>query len=205
MGRKEGYTHYVILPNFNEDAAQAHELINTIPKDRLILLDKVIDGVSGTYGAVLENFKQNIYNAMETVLDNLSKYDTVRIISSPNSFLSSDMIKGFNLFCQQYAFERNLVTDLEETAISKGEVFVCLNDEDLVVLIEKIRNLNLEVGTDVGIISYNETPLKKYILNGITTVSTDYEQMGLAAAGMIIKNKMERVELSCRLKLRCSL
>lgn len=204
-GRKEGYTHYVILPNFNEGGAQAHELLNTIPKDRLILLDKIVEGVNGTYGAVLENFRRNIYKAMESVLDNLSKYDTIRIVATPVSFTSPDIIKGFKLFCQQYAFERNVVTDMDEIEIKKGEVFVCLNDEDLVELIEKIKTLNLEVGTDVGIISYNETPLKKYILNGITTVSTDYEQMGQIAASMIRKNKMERVELNCRLKLRCSL
>lgn len=204
-GRKEGYTHYVILPNFNEGGAQAYELLNAIPKDRLILLDKMVEGVSGTYGAILENFKRNIYKSMESVLENLSKYDTIRIVSSPSAFASPDIIKGFNLFCQQYAFERNMVTDINDVEIKKGEVFVCLNDEDLVILIEKIMLLNLKVGSDIGIISYNETPLKKYILNGITTVSTDYEQMGLAAAGMIMKNKMERVELSCRLKLRCSL
>jgi len=203
--RKEGYTHYVILPNFNEGGSQAHELLNIIPKDKLILLDKIVEGVNGTYGAILENFKRNIYKAMESVLDNLSKYDTIRIIATPNSFISPDIIKGFKLFCQQYAFERNVVTDVNEIEINKGEVFVCLNDEDLVEIIEKIRGLHLEVGTDVGIISYNETPLKKYILNGITTVSTDYEQMGLIAANMIMKNKMEKVELSCRLKLRCSL
>ena len=80
---------------------------------------------------------------MEAVLENLSKYDTIRIVSSPNAFASPDIIKGFNLFCQQYAFERNMVTDVNEIEIKKGEVFVCLNDEDLVMLIEKIMLLNL--------------------------------------------------------------
>ena len=45
-------------------------------------------------------------------------------------------------------------------------------------LIEKIIDCNKEVGKDVGVISYNETPLKKIILNGITTVSTDFMMMG---------------------------
>ncbi len=29
----------------------------------------------------------------------------------------------------------------------------------------------------LGVISYNETPLKKIILNGITTISTDFQMM----------------------------
>lgn len=44
-------------------------------------------------------------------------------------------------------------------------------ENDLVVLIEKIIEKNLQVDTDVGVISYNETPLKKIILNVITTIS----------------------------------
>lgn len=46
------------------------------------------------------------------------------------------------------------------------------------LLIEKIIETKLEVGKQVGVISYNETPLKKIILNGITTISTDFHLMG---------------------------
>ncbi|MES2275506.1 MAG: substrate-binding domain-containing protein [Bacteroidota bacterium] len=203
--RRDGYSHYVILPQFGDGGERAHELINTLPKDKLILLDRAIDGVDGTYGSVLENFKRNIYKALETVLEDLSKYDTIRMLTSPSSTLSPDIAKGFHLFCQQYAFERSVENDVQQLDINKGEVFICLNDDDLVELIEKIRARGLEVGKDVGIISYNETPLKKYILKGITTISTDFEQMGIKAAKMVLKNQMEQVQLDCRLKLRHSL
>jgi DNA-binding transcriptional regulator YhcF (GntR family) len=203
--RRDSYSHYVILPHFNDGGERAHELINTLPKDKLILLDRAIEGVDGSYGSVLENFKRNVYKAMETVLEDLSKYDTIRMLTSPNSTLSPDIAKGFNLFCQQYAFERSVESDVTQLDIKKGEVFICLNDDDLVTLIEKIKENSLEVGKDVGIISYNETPLKKYILKGITTISTDFEQMGIKAAKMVLKNQMEQVELNCRLKVRHSL
>jgi DNA-binding LacI/PurR family transcriptional regulator len=52
-------------------------------------------------------------------------------------------------------------------------------EDDLVQLLEKIITLNLTVGEHVGIISYNETPLKKFIMKGLTTISTDFEAMGL--------------------------
>ncbi len=48
-------------------------------------------------------------------------------------------------------------------------------ENDLVILIERILAAGLKVGKDVGVISYNETPLKKIILNGITTISTDFK------------------------------
>jgi len=40
------------------------------------------------------------------------------------------------------------------------------------------------LGEDIGIISYNDTPLKELL--GITVISTDFQKMGSAAAEMIL-------------------
>jgi len=48
---------------------------------------------------------------------------------------------------------------------------------------------DLVVGRDVGVISYNETPMKKIILDGITTISTDFEMMGRRVAEVILGKK----------------
>lgn len=39
---KNDYHYYVILPHFIEGEETAHKIINTIPKEKLILLDKII-------------------------------------------------------------------------------------------------------------------------------------------------------------------
>ena len=38
----------------------------------------------------------------------------------------------------------------------------------------------------MGVISYNETPLKRIILNGINTISTTFHLMGEKAAQLIL-------------------
>ncbi|MEO7044665.1 MAG: substrate-binding domain-containing protein, partial [Ferruginibacter sp.] len=65
--------------------------------------------------------------------------------------------------------------------------------------------LGLKVGEQVGIISYNEIPLKKIILNGITTISSDFDQMGKIAAELILSNSKEHIEVPFKLTLRASL
>ncbi|MFN3382439.1 MAG: transcriptional regulator, partial [Runella zeae] len=62
-----------------------------------------------------------------------------------------------------------------------------------------------KVGKDVGIISYNETPLKKIILEGITTISADFELMGQKTAQLIQENLKEQIYVPFYLKLRASL
>ena len=78
-------------------------------------------------------------------------------------------------------------------------------ENDLVVLIEKILATNMKVGKDIGVISYNETPLKKIILDGITTISTDFQLMGEKTAQLILENSREHFEVPFRITLRPSL
>jgi DNA-binding LacI/PurR family transcriptional regulator len=57
----------------------------------------------------------------------------------------------------------------------------------------------------VGVISYNETPLKKIILNGITTIPTDFQMPGEKAAQLILEEYTGHVEIPIYLTLRSSL
>lgn len=203
--RKEDYTHYVIIPHFLEGEEHAPEIINAIPKDKLILLDKKIAGIQGEYAAVYENFEQDIYNALEQARETLSKYHTIKIIFPAYTYHPIEILKGCSRFCQEYAFVYKLVHDIAEEPIGEGEVYINLMEEDLVTLIERIISLKLELGRQVGVISYNETPLKKIILNGITTISTDFQQMGAMTARMILDNVRRQEEVPFHLTLRNSL
>jgi DNA-binding transcriptional regulator YhcF (GntR family) len=199
------YNYYVILPHFIEGGDTAHHIINTIDKNKLILLDKIIPGVNGNFGAVYENFEQDIYQALKQALPQLGKYHTIKIIFPENSYYPDEIIKGFTLFCQEYTFNYKVVHDISDEPISKGEVYINLMDHDLVVLIERIIESKLKVGKEVGVISYNETPLKKIILDGITTISTDFEAMGVQTARIIQENKLRHVHVPFSLTLRASL
>jgi DNA-binding transcriptional regulator YhcF (GntR family) len=203
--KKEDYSHYVIIPHFIEGGEESYRLINEIPKNKLVLLDKLLPGVEGQYAAVYENFEKDIYQALEQARDQLSKYHTLKIIFPDKSYSPNEIIKGFNRFCQQYAFSHKIVNDISTEPIQEGEVFINLMESDLVTLIERIISLKLIVGKQVGVISYNETPLKKIILNGITTISTDFSKMGELAAELILSNSYAHTEVPFHLNLRPSL
>lgn len=205
QNRQTDYSHYVIAPHFLEGGASAYEIINTIPKDKLILLDKKVPGVDGEYSAIYENFEKDIYGALSQVKEQLSKYHTLKIVFPKKSYFPKEIIYGFRRFCQQYAFNHIIVSDVKLEPIQQGEVYINLMEDDLVTLIERIVSLDLVLGKDVGLISYNETPLKKLLLNGITTISTDFKFMGSLAAEMIKNNKQEHHEVPFYITLRPSL
>ena len=203
--KKEDYSHYVIIPHFIEGGENAPSIINAIPKDKLLLLDKKVPGIEGDYAAAYENFEKDIYCALEEAKEQLGKYHTIKIIFPENSYFPTEILEGCNRFCLEYAFLYRVVRNIADEPINKGEVYINLMEDDLVILIERIISLQLKIGEEVGIISYNDTPLKKIILNGITTISTDFRKMGAMAARMILNNSKEHLEVPFYLTLRASL
>jgi len=203
--KKEGYTHYVIIPHFLEGGANAHEVINTIDKNKLILVDKLLPNVTGTFGAVYQDFEKDIYDALTQAVPRLLKYSTLKIIFPEYSYFPEEILKGFSNFCDTYAFNHKVVHNIVEEPINAGDVFINLMEDDLVRLIEKIITTRLVVGKDVGVISYNETPVKKIILNGITTISTDFKMIGEKAAEQVLTNSRKHVAVPFYLNLRASL
>lgn len=203
--KMEGYSHYVIIPHFIEGEESAYQMINSIPKEKLIILDKKIPGITGEYAAVYENFEKDIYNSLEKARKALSKYHTIKLIFPDKSYYPREIKKGYLRFCQQYAFNHKIVNDISTEPIKEGEVYINLMESDLVTLVERLLNLDLKIGRQIGVISYNETPLKRVILNGITTISTDFHQMGSVAAKMILENSNKHIEVPFSLTLRSSL
>jgi hypothetical protein len=165
----------------------------------------LLPGISGDYAAVYENFSQDIYDALEKALEPLSKYHTLKIIFPKNSYFPKEILTGFYRFCQQYAFNHKVIHSVIDEEISTGEVYINLMEDDLVLLIERLIKLDLTAGKDVGVISYNETPIKRIILNGITTISTDFVMLGTEAANCILNNKTEKFNVPFYLNLRKSL
>ena len=202
---REDYDYYVIIPHFLEGGEKAHEIINKIPKEKLVLLDKLLPGIEGEYSAIYENFEKDIFCALEKARKELSRYRMLKIIFPENTYYPAEILKGFIRFCQEYAFSYKIVHRIEEEHIEAGDLYLNVMEDDLVVLIERIISLKLEIAKDVGVISYNDTPLKKIILNGITTISTDFRQMGELAAKLIIEKSKVHMEVPFHLTLRPSL
>ncbi|MGJ1197657.1 GntR family transcriptional regulator [Sphingobacterium spiritivorum] len=199
------YQHIVVIPHFIKGKDQEIDIIREIPKDKLIVLGKELPELQGEYACVYENFEKDIYNALKQANKSLAKYKTLKLIFPDNSYFPKGIIKGFYKFCQEFKFEHLLVSNIQKEQISAGEVYINLIEEDLVRLLDKVLSLDLEIGKDVGVISYNETPLKKFILSGITTISTDFKEMGKLAAKVILNKSTAKIEVPFYLKMRNSL
>lgn len=179
------YSHIVIIPHFKEENKDAYALINTLPKEKLIIVDRNIPGITGNIGMVYEDFEKDIYQSLVEAKDSLTKYTRIKLIFSAHSFYPIEIVQGFERFCQDFAFDFDVLDSSLNLHLSKGDLFITVMEDDLIFLLDQVHFKEFEIGKDIGIISYNETPIKRLIGNGIATISTDFRQLGISAAELV--------------------
>lgn len=205
LERKIDYSYYVIIPHFLEGGENAYKIINTLPKEKLILMSQTLQHVEGAFGAIYEDFEKDIYTALSALIEPLKKYECIKIIFPEYTYHPRAILNGFCRFAQDYAFQYEIIKNPEKITVEEHSVYISLMEDDLVTLIKKILETKLQVGNDVGIISYNETPIKQIILNGITTISADFKMMGEKAAHMILERTGSHEAVPFNITLRDSL
>ena len=194
------YSKYIVMPT-NLDGATT--IIKTLPKQDVFILDQTNMELK-EYPSVYQNFIKDIYDALLEGKPLIDKYRKL-ILIFPGFREPLGMKIGFEKFCNNFSFDFEIITQFTEREIQNGDVYIIPNDIDLVQVIEKSKEQKFILGEDFGIVSYNETPLKKVVANGITTISTDFTKMGTSLANMILENRKEQIENECSLIIRNSL
>lgn len=189
------YDYIVVMPYFYEKTEEAIDILKSIPSDKLMILDRRIPYFSSACGCVYQDFENDIITALEEGLDLLKKYSKLYFVHSNMIPYPPEMVKGFRKFCMQNFFKNEVIGEISmSTEVKKGEAYIVIEETDLSSLIKNCREKGLEIGKDVGIISYNETPLKEVLLDGITVISTDHVKMGETAAGLLLSNSKENIK-----------
>ncbi len=199
------HTHYVIIGHFYEGGEKADELINSLPKHKLVILDKLLEGITGNYAAVFQNFEKDMYQVLTEALPLLKKYTTLSILFPSYTYHPKAILNGFYKFCYEHGFQTRVIHNIENEPIEPQQAYINLMEEDLVELIKKIKKTSYVLGREVGILSYNDTPLKEFLLEGITVMSTNFAQMGRTAAQLVLNGSVEHVENPFQLIVRKSL
>lgn len=183
------YSHYVIMPANFKDTIR---IIERLPKDKVYILDQTNKELH-EYPSIHQNFKKDIYQGLQGVLEQIKKYDKL-ILLYPQTHQPEGILEGFNLFCSHYRVKNEVIDSLINKELSKGELYIVLDDKNLIRIIKGIKERRFILSKDIGIISYNDTLLKEIVEDGITTISTDFNLMGRRLAQMILTGEFAQVE-----------
>ena len=194
------YNYYIVMPaNFND----ADKVLAKLPEDKVYILDQTQDNLI-QYPTIYQNFENDIFKSLNNALHLLKKYEKI-ILLFPEKKQPKGMLNGFQKFRKSTQFKHEVIDSLNERIPKKGEAYLILDDQNLIVLIKKIKDANLILGQEVGVISYNDTLLKEVVEGGITTISTDFNIMGKRLAKMILNKEQLKIENPNALIIRNSL
>ena len=194
------YNSYIIMPANMENTAS---VIKKLPQEKVYILDQIHKDLS-QYTAIYQNFEKDIYNGLYKGISSIKKYTKLILLFSKEK-QPQGLLDGFHLFCNQNNMEYEVISSLENKIPKKGELYVVLEDKNLLRIIKKTQKEQLLLIKDIGIISYNDTLLKEVVEGGITTISTDFNLMGKNLANMIIGNQKKSIENPSNLIKRNSL
>ncbi|WP_299665935.1 GntR family transcriptional regulator [uncultured Polaribacter sp.] len=194
---KSAYDYYVIMPHFKTEALthvsytdKVIKALKGISKEKLVILDNLKSGMEGGAVEIFQDFENDIYNALCEAYPKMERYKNL-ILFYPRKTVypyPKRILHGFRKFCVEYNIEFEILEQVcEDMILKKGDLFVTIEESDLVNLVKRTREDEYVLGEDIGIISYNDTPLKELL--GITVISTDFKIMGETAAKMILEKK----------------
>lgn len=207
--RLADYNYYVLMPHFiSLDVKKLQDLLGKIPKEKIIMMDRQIEGIDYYHGLVYQDFKMDIYDALLEAVDLIKKYERLILVfpENENYPYPKDIVLGFRRFCAFNEMNFEVISEItQETDVISKSAYVIIEENDLVNLIKCTRQKNLKLGKDVGAISYNDTPLKEVLEDGISVITTDFEKMGEMAAKMMLENKSIKLKNDFKLIIRNSL
>ncbi|MBQ9310577.1 MAG: GntR family transcriptional regulator [Bacteroidales bacterium] len=201
------FDYYVISPHFPQDDAtqqKALKLISRVPNRKLIMLDHWLKDLPGNYGAVYQDFDNDVYEGLRQGFDRIEQAGCIKVLTLPESLYGASIRHGIERFASDYRIKTEFYTRTPET-INPGDVFLVLNsqlDWGLAELARRIEEHGLQTGIDVFVISYNDFALNEVVLGGLTTISADFAQMGALAARMIQSGNLSKIHCDFRMNRR---
>lgn len=199
------YSHYVLATNF-DDENYINFIKNEIPVDKLILLNGNSQQLRQEVACVCQNLETDFFQVLEGLESRWEKYKKIKLILPKSNMMPNEIRQSFEKFCHQYNYSFGTVEDLKNEKLKKNTVYVDFDDdESLVNLIKKIGKTDFVLGKDIGLLSYNDTPLKEVLLDGITVISADFDKLGEQAANMVLKKEREQIANPFNIIIRKSL
>ena len=194
------FTSYVVMPATFDNT---NHLISKLPADKVFIVDRFKNDLKD-YPVVYQDFELDFYDALKEGSQLLKKYRKL-VFVHPGGKEPDERVKGFNRFCREYHFEYQVIKSVDGMRPGLYEAWFVISDRDLVQLVKMAKEYKYKLGKKFGIVSFNDTMLKEVVAGGITTISTDFNEMGKTLGNMLLNHNREKIRNPSKLIVRNSL
>jgi len=196
------YSMYVVM-NFSND--QLSDTLKSIPANKLLLLD-FGNFEKSEYSYICQDFDESLYNCLNEGTNSLRKFKKLTYIFPEELCHPISSIDYFKKYCLEHNFEYEIQRkESDWKGVEAGTAYLCILSEDLVKIIKDADTAGLGIGTDIGLIAYNDESVLEIIKNGISAISVDFGLMGEKAASFVKTKQPIQEYLETKLIIRNSI
>lgn len=199
QGAAGRYSAYIIMAWEHPEIAGI--LARTDPH-KVVIFD-YINPAWGEYSYVIQDFEKSLYDNLAQSAERIRSYRSISFVCPDSANHPPEAKQAFRKFCREYRIDGVVCDQLDEPI--SGKVFLVVEDRHLIQLVKQAREQDLRIGQDVGIISFNDYPMKEVLAGGITVISPDFSKMSKLMAGSIKKREKIRSLVEPRMIMRNSL
>lgn len=198
MGR---YSAFIIM-NFSDEVL--HEVLRRLDTNKLLLLD-LGDFEKEGYNYIIQDFGSSVLTSLNEQKQLFTKYKRAVVYHPKDSEHPKITLKYFKKFCRENALECLVADTFSDQWMEPGTLVFSIRQKELIEVIKSARQKGLKIGSDIGVLAYNDTPVYEILENGISVISTDFVEMGSKAAQFAIRKEKVREVIPTRLIIRNSL
>lgn len=183
------YNVFVIMP-FKDD--KIVPVLANLKNRNVLFLDRKEHIDENHCNFISQDFNNSVFECLHSAVELIRKYEKFILVFPNVASISSNAAKapkeiklGFERFCRQNGIEFEIVDQV--ITVNKNESFFVIDDSDLVSIVSKSKENGYQLGKEVGLLSYNDSPIKQVISDGITVISADYGQLGEEVVKYIIE------------------
>ncbi|MFV0378549.1 MAG: GntR family transcriptional regulator [Mangrovibacterium sp.] len=195
------YTKYIVM---NFDHERIPEIIRQIPPAKLLVIDWQVHSVQEA-SSIYQDFGQSLYDSLTSQLERIRKYKRFVYLYPEFTYHPLESLAFFEKFCTDFGIKYQVLRNSKKLDVQSGDLYLMVSDRTLSRFLDQCADKNLVIGIDAGVISYNETPMKKYVKDGISVISTDFELMGRKAAEFVANGGLVHLQIPTQIKVRSSL
>ena len=195
------YSMYIVM---NIDNKSLEEVVRKIDPKKLLILDMGFDP-KNEVSSLTQDFNQAVYDCLSSGLELIQKYQEFILVFPENTPHPIETIDAFNRFCTEHQLKHNVLENIDDREVQPGQAYLVIKDSDLVKIVKDCKKNSYQIGKDVGIISYNDSPMKEIVGSGITVISTDFVRLGKDCANFIVNKERVNAVMPTRLIVRSSL
>ena len=202
---KDDYDFFVVIPHFfayQDDLLRAFE---HLPMDRLIVLTHPVEGLDSKTTQLTFDRKNAWEKALKKVSSRIRQYSRLLLYFPDDFRFPQEILDAMTDFCERQGIPFRVLPAWDERKIQSGDLCFILEDEILAEVVGFAQQHGLTIGKDIGIVSFEDHPLKVQLAGGITTLGYDYGEIARTTALRVTTGVPQKAFFPLQWNLRSSL